>query len=145
MYGTIGLPVPSPVSCCLGLSVVLPGWIYVMYSLVSNPCSCMDFVSDFCYSWLDFLDKAWTWLIILACLGLSRRPVTNPALPKSCGTAPWLVRALPCLSCGQPRFPAYLPSLSGPALVHDMVHQDLHIHFSVSPQSILLWWLFRLR
>lgn len=147
MCRTVGLPMPSAVSYCLGLSVGLPGWIYVTYSLVSSPFSHVDLVFDsvFCCSWLDFLAGPWTSLIVSPCLGLSRRPITNPVLPKSYGTAPWLVRALPCLFCGQALFPAYQPSWNGPTfVVHHTVHQHLQFSFSVSSRPVLPWWLFHL-
>lgn len=103
MCRAVGLPVPSPVSSHRGSSVFLLQC--VIHSLVSNTFSCMDLYSySVFYSfWLHFLSGLWTWLIILPCLELSRTPDTTPALPKSFGTAAWLVRALPCLSCGQPQ------------------------------------------
>lgn len=91
-WSAVGFPVPSPVSSHHGSSVVLPQCSCVIYSLASKSFSCMDLYSDsvfYCF-WLHFLSGLWTWLVILPCLGPSKRPVTTPALPKSYGTAPWL-------------------------------------------------------
>lgn len=129
-----------------GSSFVLSSWSCVMHSLVSNPFSCMDLYSDsvFYSFWLHFLSGLWTWLIILPCLGLSGRPVTTPALPKCYGTAPWLVRALPFLSCGQPQL-IHPHGVALPMLSLPQVRQDLQIPTLVRLQSILLWWLFHFR
>lgn len=127
---------------CLWLSwlIIRPEGTYVTYSLVSNPFVCLAFVSN-CP------------LLLLA--GCSGRPLDpthyvtlswslkktcyQPTLPKSYANALQLMRVLPHLSCGQPQFPAYPPSWSGPALVVcGTVYQGLQVPFSFSPQAVIL-------
>ena len=70
----VGVPTTSLSS---SLSPALsPGWISDRrYSFVSGPVSC--------YSWLDCLDRPWTWFITSAHLGLSMDPAISPWLCSS--------------------------------------------------------------